>query len=96
MPNVFQLIDRKTNKPENFAFIDQQICSLLKVPSDPRLYYLGWYDLIGLSAAHGKNWDQIEEGLCLTNDEEDEFSKDYRVILKYLRENFDIRAWYER
>jgi hypothetical protein len=95
MPNAFQLISRDSGQPVKFTVIDEEICRLIGVNVHPKHYYLGWFDLIGFPASWGKNFDQIEEDLGLTDFEDDKWSKDYRVILKYLRENFHIRSWYE-
>lgn len=86
MPNCFQLISKVTDEPERFALIDDDICTTLGVTPDPKYYYLGWYNCVGLAAACGKSFADMRQM----------FSADMLPIIDYLDAHYTIECWAER
>jgi hypothetical protein len=93
MPNCFQLIDKVSGVPATFCSIDDRLCADLGVTPDPKLYYMGWYDIIGIRLATGSDWDKIEAEFSVAHDE---WEDKIRQVIQWMRERYDSTAWYER
>lgn len=99
MPNCFQLIDKKTNKPEVLQKIDELLCANFDVPVHPERWLARWYDSIGFYIATGKALGS-QELRKVTED----FARNYQSnlkpnvvdILDYLEENYTSNAWASR
>ena len=93
MANYIQLHDKKSNEPESFAVIDEQLCAALNVPCDAKRYYCEWYDTIGYS---GKN--SIRAVITLIENFPEKLKSDVELIraLTWLDENYTLNAWYSR
>ena len=88
MPNAFSLT-RKSDPaagPTPLAKIDEEICQMLGVDVDPKLYAFGWYDVIGFRLAMGQSFAQIKA--------EVQNYKPMPQICDWLEENFVPDAWY--
>ena len=84
MPNCFQLL--RNGNAVSLQQIDDEMRIAFNAPSSDSEWYLGWYDVIGLYLACGKDWDWIEQHLS-----------DSRIpVAKWLRENFQVACWAER
>jgi len=100
MPACFQLTSIHTGKPTNFIDIDDEICLALSVPTNPDLYYLGWYDFIGLRLATGKSFTDIKDHLSelwLADDNPitSEWAMQMLRIVDYLSTNYTASNWTE-
>ena len=86
MPNCFQLISKKTQKPESFAVIDEELCKYLNVPVDAERYVYEWYDSIGLGLAFGHDFNKLREIFADTR---------LTPIIEYLDKHYTSDAWHE-
>lgn len=82
MPSCFSLTP---NKPMPLNEIDDRMRRHFGVEPDSKLYYRGWYDLLGPGLASGMTWTQLRETYPRLID-----------IIDYLEENYAVQAWYER
>lgn len=98
MPNCFQLV-RKTDpeaSPVVFTTIDTEMCRHFNVKCDPVEWHHGWYDIIGLSLAYGKTFDQLKETyIGYIREAEDAWDIHMLDIINWLDANFVSDAWAE-
>ena len=100
MPNHFQLIDKKTNKPVSLKEIDEEICDLIGVEVHPKFYggdLYNWFDIIGFQIAMGKPLGSKELRNYVTDDSPNGWSADHvargRLVLDYLENVYTSKAW---
>lgn len=90
MPNCFSLTKKGETEPKALTKIDDEICEMLGVPSDPVMYAYYWYDIIGFRLAIGHSFEKIIQDL--SNDGDGKLVQ----IAKWLNENYVANAWAER
>ena len=100
MPNMIR-ISRKgdENVAVPFGVIDEEICSHFGAKVSEDQYYRGWYDAVGYSAK--ENFVDIIESYEKRQAEETNAPEGLRrhrddmiKIMKFLDENFVLKAWY--
>lgn len=87
MPNCFAMTKIGESEPAKLVAIDEEICAMLGIPSDPVHWVHGWYDSIGLSLALGKSLDEIVKIYA------DDPPLDRIAV--YLRDHYTVKAWYQ-
>lgn len=105
MPNCFQLIDKKTSEPASLRDVNNELWAFFnQEPCDK--WCCGWYYVIGLGIAVGKftlssspaaeNYleyyfqdPELNDGFQV----EQERYQNMLLILEYLRENYESRAF---
>ena len=87
MPNCFTLTPKGEKTPANFPEIDDKLREHFHQPPDDAHWLWGWYDVIGLALACGKDWDWIREKL----DDEN-----LKAVANWLEGRYDVDSWCER
>ena len=91
MPSCYRLIAKDGTKPlpgnKNFIAIDEAMCKHFDVTPDENLWYQNWENVIGISLATGKTWDDI-----LAKDWLDEETKE---AIKWLADRYEPDCWYQ-
>ena len=83
--NCFQLLDKETGQAMDLNVVDEELCAHFGIEVDPKYWYRSWYDIVGLGLSMGQNWDTLLERI-----------PEYRDIIEFMRERYDVRAWAER
>ena len=88
MPNCFSLTRKSDPEsgPVPLATIDEEMCVFFNVLPHPRMYYLGWYDMIGFRLAVGHTFEEIIS----------DSSERLKVVAQWLQDNFIPNAWAQR
>jgi len=89
MPNCFIFTDKQTKEIISFDDIDEKMCKELNVPIDPKLFYLGWVDNIGLSVAMGKQLGDPALKEIYKSDEK------ILKVIDHLEANYESDSWYQ-
>lgn len=99
MPACYQLIDKKTGKPEVLQEIDRKMCEAFNQPCDPTKWFHNWHNEIGFRLAIGQSFEDIKkeyEGY-VTNPESDGERNYYSLsleVLRWLEDNYTSNAFY--
>ena len=100
MPNCFTLTPKGEATPKNLALIDDDMCSHFGVTPNPRTYFNGWFDSIGLRLAMGHSLAEIKAyysskiGERVEHDGFDIYER-LAAIAEYLEERYTSDAFYE-
>lgn len=86
MANYFTLTKIGETEPTAFVDIDEELCDHFEVPIHPKNWLHHWYDVIGLSLATGRTFDEIIS----------ETDGQLNEIARYLRDHYISNAWYSR
>ena len=87
MPNCFTLTPKGETSPAQFQEIDDKLRKAFNQPADPENWLWGWYDVIGLALACGKDWDWLRGKL----DDEN-----LKAVVNWLEGRYDVDCWCER
>ena len=87
MPNCFTLTPKGEKAPAMFQDIDNKLREAFNQPADDVHWLWGWYDVIGLALACGKDWDWLREKL----DDENLIA-----VVNWLEGRYDVDSWCER
>jgi len=89
MPICFELTLKGEKEPMVLTTVDEMICEHLELPVDKDRWCLDWYQVIGMSLAFGKSFEDVREYL----------SKDGEAalleVLDYLEMHFTVYAYRE-
>jgi len=93
MPACFQLTRIGQTEPEHLQKIDDELWTnytgAIPVPNDK--WYANWYNIIGLSLACGKTFDDILENIEASGDTDNRLY----AVARFLKDNYSTNAWYE-
>jgi hypothetical protein len=92
MPSCFQLRVKGEKQPSTFVSIDDRICEMFGVTPDPKSYFAGWYDSIGLRLAIGRSFTEIIEEFAKVDAD---WARQHHKIAVWLNEHYTSDAWYE-
>ena len=86
MPNCFSLtkIGSPQDGPVILQHVDDEIRKAFGAEPDPVNWYRGWYDVIGLALATGKDWVWCRQHL-----------QHWADIIDWLEANYTYDAWAE-
>lgn len=87
MPNCFSLTPKGEKKPAILQDVDNKLREAFHQPHDDVNWLWGWYDMIGLALAMGKDWAWIR-----TNFE----GENILAVANWLEGRYDVDCWCER
>lgn len=99
MAGYFQLLNKKTGKPESFSFIDEELCNYFHEPIDPDKYLAGWYDSIGFRVAMGKSLTEIRQdfiNLMIEDPKHAEGISNLIKILDWIDQHYTTNSWHAK
>jgi hypothetical protein len=88
MPNYVAYRLKSTGKEVTCQEVDDLMCKHFGVPTDPKDWYLNWYNHIAMLQSAGRTWDQLRE------DYHD--YQDFLRIIDWMEATFTVDAWYSR
>ena len=85
MPNYFQLINKSTDEAAILSDVDTKLWEHFEgaEPENNTCWYQGWYDVIGLAIAMGKDFEWCRENFT-----------EYTAIIDYLDARYTTNAFY--
>lgn len=101
MPNCFQLTPVNGTEPAKLQEVDNRLWREVgKVEPDPKKWFRGWYNTIGLKLALGKSFEEIRKdfwsyGRKSTDEEERDYYADMMEVSDFLQDNYTANAWYQ-
>ena len=89
MAHAFRILNKETGEPQKLNALDDEIRGALGAPPDPKNWFRGWYDYIGLLICLGRQLGSPElREAC-------EEAPGMIEVLDYLEEHYVSESWRE-